>query len=222
MRTASSEKADTATELFPTMRRVTASHLALQCMVGLEEASPEVPLLHTEARIRTLIGRSQICHWASVCSDSQETGPGRGAIVACFPSSSLVPREIHHESTSHPTSTPSWILFKNEHPVRVEGIPESFSKIYEVKIILLILPIDFFMSFPPSGDSMGYKNQVMDHNSPNAEANLLIYLTSMKPDVRGVFKNIKQCHASMNLAWKNVVLSENALYMLPYNGLVFN
>lgn len=75
---------------------------ALPGMVGLEEA-----------RIRTLIGTRQICHWASVCSDSQETEPGRGTTVACFPSSSPVPREIHQESTSHPTSTPSWILFKN-------------------------------------------------------------------------------------------------------------
>lgn len=38
------------------------------------------------------------------------------------------------------------------------GIPEAFSKIYEVKIIILKAAIDFFLSFfPLSGDSIGSK-----------------------------------------------------------------
>lgn len=87
-----------APQLFPTMRRESQHCQAWWVLKkpGLERSSE---------RGKSVIGRQ--------CSDSQETEPGRGTTVACFPSSSPVPREIHQESTSHPTSTPSWILFKN-------------------------------------------------------------------------------------------------------------
>lgn len=72
-------------------------------------------------------------------------------IVACFPSSSLSQGRAIKTQLPTQLQHPLGPWLKIKHPVWVEGIPESFSKICEVKIILPIVPIDFFLSLSLSG-----------------------------------------------------------------------
>lgn len=93
-------------------------------------------------------------------------------------------------------------------------VPRPFQEILKVKMTVIRYSLPFALSFSPkfTGVFQGLCD-IRYHYRLDAASDRSIHLSSVKSEIQGICKNVKQCHPYYFLFWK-IELFSNTLFLL--------